>query len=43
MKTAEKNNKPSSIEKALEDKGDLSERAKILRLVTDYKDPAEWK
>tara|TARA_B110001454_G_C12504100_1_gene344000 strand:+ start:221 stop:496 length:276 start_codon:yes stop_codon:yes gene_type:complete len=41
MKSAEKNNKPSSIEKALDGKGDLSERAKIIRLATDYKDPAE--
>jgi len=37
MKSAEKNN----TGKALEGKGDLSERAKIIRLATDYKDPAE--
>jgi len=37
MKSAEKNN----TEKALDGKGDLSERAKIMRLATDYKDPIE--
>ena len=40
MKSAEKNN----TGKALEGKGDLSERAKIIRLATDYKDCTikEW-
>jgi hypothetical protein len=37
MKSAEKNN----TAKALEARGNLSERAKIIRLATDYKDPAE--
>ena len=37
MKSAEKNN----IAKALEARGNLSERAKIIRLATDYEDPAE--
>ncbi len=37
MKAVEKNN----TGKALEGRGDLSERAKIIRLATDYKDPIE--
>ena len=40
MKT-EKSNKPSNIERALEGKGDLSEKVKIMKLATDYTDPAE--
>ena len=37
MKSEEKNN----IDKALFGRGDLSEKEKIIRLATDYKDPAE--
>ena len=37
MKSEEKNN----TDKALAGRGDLSEKEKIIRLATDYKDPAE--
>ena len=37
MKSEEKNN----TDKALTGRGDLSEKAKIIRLATDYTDPAE--
>ncbi|MDB9935755.1 hypothetical protein OAD05_02450 [Candidatus Pelagibacter sp.] len=37
MKSVEKNN----TGKALEARGDLSEKAKIMKLATDYTDPAE--
>ena len=36
-----KDNKPKNVEKALEGRGDLSEKEKIMKLASDYSDPAE--
>tara|TARA_R110002020_G_scaffold207997_3_gene413622 strand:- start:375 stop:641 length:267 start_codon:yes stop_codon:yes gene_type:complete len=36
-----KDNKPQNVEKILPAKGDLSEKEKIMKLASDYSDPAE--
>jgi len=36
-----KSNKPNAIEKALVGRGDLSEKKAIMKLASDYTDPAE--